>query len=194
MHTLILNASPRPDGTIARMMGLAKEIAGDSAIFVDVCRLNIRPCTACMACRKTGRCGLPRDDAHRIAEQLSRTDLLIVGTPVYWANMNGQLKVLFDRLVPGFMEESARGFPRGRLRSRRAIVVTACTTPFPFDRIFGQSSGAQRAVKEILRTAGMSVRSIRIAGTRGGSRCPARAVSRLERLIVRAGKRSRALS
>lgn len=189
MQTLILNASPRPDGTIARIMALAEEIAAQGTTALEVCRLNVHPCTACMACRKTGHCVLPRDDGHRVAELLPRTDLLIIGTPVYWANMNGQLKILFDRLVPAFMGQNRRGFPRGKLRSRRAIVVTACTTPFPFDRLFGQSNGAQRAVKEILRTAGMSVRSVRIAGTRGANRPSTSAVSRLERLVLRAKKR-----
>lgn len=186
MRILILNASPKADGTIGRMMDAAGKIAAEQGTKVDVCRLDVRPCTGCMACRKTGNCILPPDDAHRIARMLPRVDLLVVGTPVYWANMNGQLKVLFDRLVPVFMGESRRGFPQGRLRGVRAIVVTACSTPFPFDRLFGQSGGAQRAVKEVLRTAGMRVSSIRIAGTKYQSRVPGRAIARLERLMLRA--------
>lgn len=83
MHTLILNASPRPDGTIARMMGLAREIAGDSAIFVDVCRLNIRPCTACMACARRDAAACPGttptgSPSNCPARAVSRLERLIV--------------------------------------------------------------------------------------------------------------------
>ena len=54
-------------------------------------------------------CILPADDAHIIAEEIKNCDMLIAGTPVYWGNMNGKLKALFDRLVYVLMKESKRG-------------------------------------------------------------------------------------
>lgn len=35
--------------------------------------------------------------------------MIIVGTPVYWGNMNEKLKSLFDRLVGVMMAESKSG-------------------------------------------------------------------------------------
>ena len=172
IRTVILNGSPRPDGLISRMMEhAAKTIGGEVSLF-SPSRMHIQPCTGCMACRREGVCRLPEDDAHRVADLLRQADLIVVGTPVYWANMSGPLKVLFDRLVPVFMGEGPHGLPQKKLRGRRGIVVTACTTPFPFDRLFGQSGGAGRAVGEILRAGGVKVRRVRVAGTRGRRHVP----------------------
>ena len=144
IRTVILNGSPRPDGLISRMMEhAAKTIGGEVSLF-SPSRMHIQPCTGCMACRREGVCRLPEDDAQRVADLLRQADLIVVGTPVYWANMSGPLKVLFDRLVPVFMGEGPHGLPQKKLRGRRGIVVTACTTPFPFDRLFRQSGGAGR--------------------------------------------------
>lgn len=186
IRTVILNGSPRPDGLISRMMEhAAKTIGGEVSLF-SPSRMHIQPCTGCMACRREGVCRLPEDDAHRVADLLRQADLIVVGTPVYWANMSGPLKVLFDRLVPVFMGEGPHGLPQKKLRGRRGIVVTACTTPFPFDRLFGQSGGAGRAVGEILRAGGVKVRRVRVAGTRGRRHVPPpEALRRLSRLLVR---------
>lgn len=163
----------------------AKTIGGEVSLLTPS-RMHIQPCTGCMACRREGVCRLPEDDAHRAAELLRQADLIVVGTPVYWANMSGPLKVLFDRLVPVFMGKGAHGLPQKKLRGRRGIVVTACTTPFPFDRLFGQSSGAGRAVGEILRAGGVKVRRVRVAGTRGRRHVPPPgALGRMSRLLVR---------
>ena len=90
-----------------------------------------------------------------------------VGTPVYWGNMNGKLKSLFDRLVGVLMGESKLGIPIPLHKGKKAVVVTACTTPFPFNYVCGQSSGAFRAVKEILKSSGFKIaRKVNISNTK----------------------------
>ncbi|MDD6254260.1 MAG: flavodoxin family protein [Candidatus Cryptobacteroides sp.] len=57
---LILNASPRKNGTVGRMLGYMKdelESKGDEVICIDVCKLQVRPCIACMRCRSLQKCG-----------------------------------------------------------------------------------------------------------------------------------------
>ena len=77
------------------------------------------------------------------------------------------------------------------LRGKRGIIVTACTTPWPFDRLFGQSSGAVRAVREVLQAGGVKTSAIRIAGTKGRKgNVPQRYIARLTRLVLRAKRRS----
>lgn len=185
MKTLIINGSPRQDGKISRMLTLAGEITAGDTEVIDVYSSDIRPCTGCMACRSTGVCVLPMDDAHRTARLIREADLMIIGTPTYWANMSGGLKNLFDRLVPVFMRESPRGIPAGKLKGKRAIVITACTTPFPFNVIFGQSRGAVRAVREVLLAGGVKMSSITIPGTKRMKNIPEKYVSRLTRLILK---------
>lgn len=171
MTILVLNGSPRKNGTVART--LKKELSRYAAdanmvIWHDVSDLHFAFCTGCMACRSCGRCVLPPDDAHHIAEEIRACDVLLVGTPVYWGNMSGALKSLFDRLVYALMAESKLGIPKPLCKGKMAVVVTACTTPFPFNRLCGQTGGAFRAVREILRSSGFRIiRKKHRAGTKG---------------------------
>jgi len=119
-----------------------------------VCRLDMKFCTACMTCRDKGTCVLPEDDAHRAGKKIQEADALVIGTPTHWGNMCAPLKLLFDRNVPVFMGESPRGMPEPRQKGKRAVIVTACTTPWPFNFILPESRGAIRAVKEVLHYGG----------------------------------------
>lgn len=189
MHVLILNASPRPAGIVAQACAAAADAARRAGAEVREARLyalDITPCTGCMRCRTTGRCALPRDAAHELGEAIRTADLLVVATPTYWGGMAARLKGLFERLVPLFMGESRLGLPRPQLRGRRAVVIAACTTPWPFNILFGQSRGAVRSVREVLRTGGMKLRAIEIAGTkRLDGRLPDALRRRIERIVSR---------
>ena len=102
MKILILNGSPRSNGLISRILdtdGQRGSATPCEVEVVPVCRLDIHPCTGCMSCRSRHNCVLPEADA------------LVIGSPCYWGNMSGQLKILFDRLVYGLMGESPKGFP-----------------------------------------------------------------------------------
>ncbi|MBO4321037.1 MAG: flavodoxin family protein, partial [Treponema sp.] len=105
--------------------------------------------------------------AHRIETEIKNCDMLFVGTPVYWGNMNGKLKCLFDRLVAILMGESKSGIPIALHKGKKALVVTSCTTPFPFNYLCGQSTGAIRAIKEILKTSGFKItRKVNLSNTK----------------------------
>ncbi len=114
-------------------------------------------CTTCMVCREKETCILPEDDAHIVGKKIQNADALIIGTPTHWGNMCAPLKLLFDRNVPVFMGESPKGMPVPRQKGKRAIVVTACTTPWPFNFILAESRGAIRAVREVLHYGGYKI-------------------------------------
>lgn len=167
---LILNTSPRKRGLISQMLDvMAAELRAErhEVTVINVCGLAVRPCIGCMSCRSSGRCVLPADDAQRVLSLLQDSDALIVGTPCYWGNMTGQLKVLFDRWVYGMMDEAPSGMPKPLHKGKRAVIVSTCTTVWPFNLLFRQSAGAVRAVSEVLRWSGF-----RIVGTvqKGGTR------------------------
>ena len=81
----------------------------------------------------------------------------VIGTPTHWGNMCAPLKLLFDRNVPIFMGESPKGMPMPRQKGKRAVVVTSCTTPWPFNFILPESRGAIRAVREVLHYGGYKI-------------------------------------
>ena len=181
MTILVLNGSPRKNGSVAKL--LEKEVerfskkelsrTGQevSVIWENAHDLKFAHCSGCMACRSKGACVLPSDDAHRIVGEIKNCDALFVGTPVYWGNMSGELKLLFDRLVYAMMGESRLGIPIPLHRGKKAFVVTACTTPFPFNYFCSQSTGAFRAAKEILKSSGFKiVRKVHLAGTKRQSK------------------------
>ena len=87
------------------------------------------------------------------------------------------------------MGESPRGIPQPRLKGRQAVVIAACTTPWPFNLLFRQSRGAVRSVREVLSTGGMRIRSVEIAGTKAlDGHLPEAARRKIERHVERALK------
>lgn len=159
MKILVLNGSPRKEGLVSKLLQMTiSSIKNQHNVqWIDVSKLNMKFCTGCMACRKTDKCVLPFDDAHRIGDRIKEADAIIIGTPTYWGNMSAPLKVLFDRNVPVFMGESSLGIPLPRQKGKTALIVTACTTPWPFNFIFAQSRGATCALKEILHYGGYKI-------------------------------------
>jgi hypothetical protein len=159
MKILVLNGSYRKNGTVASLLKCVTEpLSSEHELeWIDVCKLNMKYCTTCMICREKERCILPEDDAHIVGKKIQDADALVIGTPTHWGNMCAPLKLLFDRNVPVFMGESPKGMPQPRQKGKRAIVVTACTTPWPFNFILPESRGAIRAVREVLHYGGYKI-------------------------------------
>ena len=126
MKYVILNASPRPNSNISQMLGIVRNellACGDKVLYVDVCKLQFRPCIGCMKCRSTHDCVMPDDDAKQVLRLVQDCDALIVGSPCYWGNMTGQLKMLFDRWVYGMMDHSESGYPIPLLKDKKAVIL-----------------------------------------------------------------------
>ena len=80
--------------------------------------------------------------------------------------MPGVLKTMFDRLAYLFIAEGDRNFPKPLLKGRKALVIATATTPMPFARLFGQTSGTVKSIHRILRMGGIkTIPSIQIGGT-----------------------------
>jgi multimeric flavodoxin WrbA len=97
MKVLVLNASPRKNGvTPALLKELEDNIGSEHSVeTVVVHKLNTKPCFGCLKCRPDKECVLPRDDAHAVAKKIMDSDVLIIGSPVYWGNIPEPLKIFF---------------------------------------------------------------------------------------------------
>ena len=192
MKVLILNGSPRKTGKVSQILhAMEKRLQTDGleTEFVEVNSLNFACCIGCMKCREKGSCILPEDDAHRIGTLLKTCDAMIVGSPVYWGNITGKLKSLFDRQVALMMGENKMGIPIPLLKGKKALVVNACTTPFPFNILAGQSTKAYAAVKEILSYSGVKIKGkIMLAGTKNMQALPEKIIRRAEKLAKKLEK------
>lgn len=184
MKTVILNASPRKNGNISSMISVMTDEIKDKSSFeiIDVNRLSVKPCTGCMKCRSSNICILPEDDGHIAGEKMSKADNIIIASPVYWGNMPGTLKILFDRNVYRFMGESAKGIPVPKMKGKKGYIITACTTPFPINVIFKQSTGLINAVNEIFRYSGIKLKkTITLDGTKKRDSIPSGMIKKLQK-------------
>ena len=159
MNVLIINGSPRKNGLISQMLGIMQDEAeqkGDKVQTVFTNDLNIKPCVGCMACRTKGKCSMSDDDSQRVLKMMQDADAMIMGAPCYWGNIPGQMKVLFDRIVYGMMRDTPR-FPEPLMKGKKCILVSTCTTPWPFSSWFKQSRGAIRVLREVCRYSGFKI-------------------------------------
>lgn len=180
---LAILGGPRKDGKAAQMLDIAIEAAQNKGFIVKKVELyekNIAFCKGCMACRKSGVCPI-KDDAAEIAADIKESDLIIVSSPTYFANVPAVLKNLFDRTVPVFMCDNDSPIPKPMLSSKQKyLLMTTCTTPFPFDRFTSQSTGCIRAMEEVMKVSGMKCAGkIIFAGTRGKTEVPASVKKRI---------------
>jgi len=159
MRILVLNGSPRKNGTVANLLkSVADGIPNKYEVeWINVYDLIIEPCVACMKCRPDQECILPQDDAHIVGRKIKDADGLIIGTPTHWGNMSAQLKLLFDRNVPVFMDEKPNGMPYPCQKGKLAVIVTACSTPWILNYIAAESRGAIRAVNHVLHYGGYRI-------------------------------------
>lgn len=166
---LILQSSPRKNGNLYQMadeLSQKYKSKGFEVETIDVYSLQFHDCIACMKCRSSNKCVFT-DDATEVGKKIQQADVIAVAAPVWWGNMPGHLKSLFDRNVYVFMGESKSGIPTAKLKGKKGILLTACTTPAPFSWMFGQTTGLKRAVKEIFKYGGIKlVKVISRTGTK----------------------------
>lgn len=99
MNILVLQSSPNLHGSTAiladEFIRGARE-AGHAVTRVDVDRLDIAPCTGCVACGYEGPC-VQHDDMDVLRKQILAADMLVLATPLYYYGMTAQLKCVIDR-------------------------------------------------------------------------------------------------
>ncbi|MEM3716277.1 MAG: flavodoxin family protein [Candidatus Bathyarchaeia archaeon] len=57
---------------------------------------EIKPCDACLLCRKTGECHI-KDDFQEIFDKMVRADGIILASPVYFGSATPQIMALINR-------------------------------------------------------------------------------------------------
>ncbi len=91
--------SPRKDGNTDILLrealrGAAE--AGAATEFLALRDLKMRPCIECGGCETRGRCVIP-DDAQAVHAKLLAADCLVFATPIFFAAVSAQAKILIDR-------------------------------------------------------------------------------------------------
>ena len=102
MKALAINGSPRKGGNTEILLRKALEpiaAAGHKTEYVQVGGTRIRGCTACGACGrlKNKRCVIEDDIFNLAFAKMLEADAIVIGSPVYFADVTAETKALIDR-------------------------------------------------------------------------------------------------
>lgn len=120
MKALLVNGSPHPQGNTARALEEVAAALRTEGCTADIVQLGVKPVRGCIACRRCaelGRCVFSDDGANDLLERVLAADALVIGTPVYYAQPNGALLAVLQRVMFA---------AAGRLRGKPAASVAVC--------------------------------------------------------------------
>ena len=127
MRVLGLSGSPRRDGNTDNAVKIVLETLRDmgaETLFLRVGDFRIEPCRGCRDCMKTGECSIKDDDFQKLLDEVMKSDLLILGAPVYWFAPPGVMKNFIDRTHGFYLDKS-------RLKGKMfAIISVAADSGF----------------------------------------------------------------
>ncbi|MFZ5648684.1 MAG: flavodoxin family protein [Bacillota bacterium] len=148
MIFLALNGSPNRNGNTASMLKAASGVIeqyGAQCIFIQISEVMAeikKP--FCVACSNpcSGRCyaGTRLEETYDL---LSRADGIIVGSPVYFCTVSGQMKAFWDKTR--------------KLRSNKALLNTIGGALTVGGARFGGQETTLRAIHDIMLCHGMTV-------------------------------------
>jgi len=85
--------------------------------FYNISEMNINPCRSCLKCKSKGNCVIG-DDFGKVALKMIQSDLIIMGSPVYFSDVSAQIKALFDRTYSLWHKKMLKG--------KNIILVATC--------------------------------------------------------------------
>lgn len=183
-----IQGSYRANGLTTSMLKHAVKTAeslGHEVYYLNPFDKQIGYCKGCRKCLDTEECVFKNDDMVEITKHIKECDVIFLASPVYWGNMPGIVKNLFDRLSGVFMGETSF-FPVPRMSGKRYIFFTASSTPMPFAHLCGQTSGIWRAVHEIFKTAGIKCMGrVICSNTKKIKKVSEKKLKRIEKLVGR---------
>lgn len=100
MKVLGINSSARKDGNTAILMEKVFEALNKEGIETEMIQLSgkiIEPCKACFACGGKRNCVHKKDQFQNIFEKMTQADGIILGSPVYTANISANMQALLER-------------------------------------------------------------------------------------------------
>ncbi|MFZ2538776.1 MAG: flavodoxin family protein [Oscillospiraceae bacterium] len=98
MKFLLLNAGAKNNGATQEILLTIKTEISNGEITDIFCLgdLNINYCKGCMKCYNTCVC-VQNDDMNILIDAIDSSDIIVIASPSYWADVPGQFKVFIDR-------------------------------------------------------------------------------------------------
>ena len=102
MKVIGFNGSARKDGNTSILLQKVfdeLEVEGIETRIVNLGPQSVNGCLACMKCfeNKDGHCVQKKDSLNQWLDEMQAADGILLGTPVYFAGISGQIKCFMDR-------------------------------------------------------------------------------------------------
>lgn len=120
MKITAINGSPRKKWNTAQLLEEAlkgAESVGAETTLVNLYDLTYKGCISCFGCKRKGaipcHCYL-KDDLSPVLETVLRSDVLLLGSPIYFGQITGGMHCFLERLsfiTMSYDDYSARVFP-----------------------------------------------------------------------------------
>lgn len=106
MKVVAINGSPRKNGNTVILINEVFKILQQNEIETEIIQLGNKPvhgCTACMKCKEIqdGKCHIKNAHLNYCIEKMVEADGIIIGSPVYFADVTTEIKALID--VAGYV-------------------------------------------------------------------------------------------
>jgi multimeric flavodoxin WrbA len=111
-----ISGSPVKNSNTDRLVRAVLDSSGLEAEFVKLSLINVKPCIACVGCKKTNAC-VVKDDWPELAEKVQAAGAVVVGGYAPYGAVDGFTKAFLERM---FSLRHRRGLNRGKL----AVAVT----------------------------------------------------------------------
>jgi len=110
MKVVAVNGSPRKRWNTATLLEKALEGAASRGADTEIAHLydlNYQGCISCFACKMIdgpsyGRCAV-RDGLTPLLEKIAAADALILGSPIYFGTVTGEMRSFMERLFFPYM-------------------------------------------------------------------------------------------
>ncbi len=106
MKVLAINGSPRTHCNTATLLNYTLEGAasrGAETELVYLYNLDFKGCKSCFACKlingkSYGRCAVD-DELTPVLRKVEKVDALVLGSPIYFGNVTGEMRSFMERLL-----------------------------------------------------------------------------------------------
>ena len=149
MNVVGLNGSPRKNWNSAQMLEHALKgaaAAGADTELIHLIDLNFTGCRSCFACKKLGgksfgRCAA-KDDLTDILDRILEAEAVIISAPVYFGDVPGMVRNLFERLwFPGLMYQRDGACAYDKKVKVGLIYTMNCPDEHFYDNLIGGHKG-----------------------------------------------------
>lgn len=99
MKVLLVNGSTRPKGCTYTALTEVEKVLQEEGIETEIFWIGnkaVYGCIACRTCFNTGKC-VYDDVSNKLSQKMQEADGIVLGSPVYYANINGSFAAALDK-------------------------------------------------------------------------------------------------